>query len=712
MGTSGSIARGIALALFCLPGAALSAPSSTSQSGFIHMPDGRVAEDGTLTIGGTNMSPYSALWGNITLFPGVEFSGRYTRTAGVAGFTTPGFGEDFGSHKDKAFDLKVRLFDEAGWRPAIAVGVQDFHGTTLFDGRYIAASKRFDTERFGAFDFGLGVGGGRFDGPFGGVRWYLPDSSFRLLAEWDGYDYENDFFATSTDGPLPRSGGLTLGAEYQYGWFLFQGAHQDGELGATLSVSIPLQQRTFLPKTDEPAPVPVELERRPELAEWQADPVAMRPLYEALVDEGFSGTRLLVTGDTIRASLSHSRMSTMGRAAGRAARLIALHAPEGVSRLELTFVSTRVPVATYRFSDLALLRGYFTGTVDPLDLQPTLSASYASADAYRELREQGTRWDEVIESETDGPTISQSAVSRVGAFTVSPSPDAPGAFRFQPVRVSWLFNDPSGAFKYDLFSTASYSHWFTDSLYGVAALRLTLAENVSDAEAVSNSVLPHVRSDIAEYRREGGRVRMQALLLGHIANPTDRVYTWLSAGYLEEMYGGVGGEVLYLPETGNWAVDFAAYGVRKREFDGGFSFRDYQTVTALGSFHYRIPQHGLTLTTRVGRFLARDNGVRFELKRRFLSGFEVGAWYSHTDAKDITSPGSPEDPYRDKGVFLRFAIGPFQPFDSGAAVNFRMAAWTRDPGQMVGAPGGLYSLLERRLMLNLRDQGIWSDFGY
>ncbi|MFN2301892.1 MAG: YjbH domain-containing protein [Gammaproteobacteria bacterium] len=438
----------------------------------------------------------------------------------------------------------------------------------------------------------------------------------------------------------------------------------------------------------------------------------MRPLYEALADEGFSGTRLLVDGDTIRASLSHARMSTIGRAVGRAARLIALHAPDGVARLELTFVSSRLPVATYRFNDLELLRGYFTGTVDPLDLQPTLAASYANADAYRELREEGTPWDAVIEAETDGPTIHASMISRVGAFTVSPGPDAPGAFRFQPLRLSWLFNDPSGAFKYDLFSTASYSHWFTDSLYAVGALRLTLAENVSDAEAFSNSVLPHVRSDIAEYRRAGGRVRMQALQLGHIANPTDRVYTWLSAGYLEEMYGGAGGEVLYLPETGNWAIDFAAYGVRKREFDGGFGFRDYQTITALGSFHYRIPQHGLTLTTRVGRFLARDNGVRFEVRRRFLSGFEVGAWYSHTDGKDITSPGSPENPYRDKGVFLRFAIGPFQSFDSGAAVNLRMAAWTRDPGQMVGAPGGLYSLLERRLMLNLREQGIWSDFGY
>lgn len=711
MGTASNLSRRAALALVCLPVIASASPSSTSQSGFIHMPDGRVADDGTLTLGGSHMSPYTALWGNITLFPGVEFSGRYTRVADVAGFDgTGGFGADFGNYKDKAFDLKVRLFRESSYLPAVAFGLHDFHGTGEFEGAYLAASKRYEMG-YGAIDLGIGFGGGRFDGPFGGVRWFLPGDRFGLVAEWDGYDYQNDFYATQTGRAL-REGGLTLGVEYRRGWFFAQAAHQDGELGATVAVSLPLQQRSFVAKIDEPAPVPVEIQQRPDLAEWQADPGAMRPLYEALFDEGFAGTQALLDGQTLRVALSHSRMSTMGRAVGRAARLVALHAPDGVTRLELTFVSGGLPVTTYRFDDLALLRGYFTGTVQPDALQPTLSASYVDADAYRALRDEGAPWDEVIAPEERGPTIRASMVSRFGAFMVSPGADVPGAFRIQPLRINWLFNDPSGAIKYDLFSTASYSHRFTDNLYGVGALRLTLSENVSDAQGLSNSVLPHVRSDIALYHRQGSRVRMQSLHLGHIANPRDRIYTWLSAGYLEEGYAGVGGEVLYLPETGNWAADFAAFGVRKREYEGRFGFLDYQTVTAIGSFHYRIPRHGLTLTTRVGRFLARDNGVRFELKRRFLSGFEVGAWYSHTDAKDITSPGSPEDPYRDKGVFLRFAIGPFQTFDSGAAANFRISAWARDPGQMVHAPGGLYDLIERRLMLNLRDQGIWTDFGY
>jgi hypothetical protein len=192
----------------------------------------------------------------------------------------------------------------------------------------------------------------------------------------------------------------------------------------------------------------------------------------------------------------------------------------------------------------------------------------------------------------------------------------------------------------------------------------------------------------------------------------DRVYTSAAVGIVEEMFAAAGGEVLYLPERGNWAVDLSAYGVKQRDFEGYFGFQDYQTVTALAAFHYRFPQHGVTLTTRVGRFLAGDVGARFEVKRRFRSGFEAGGWYSHTDADDITTPGRPGSPYRDKGIFIRFALGPFMPQDNAASVSVAVSPWTRDPGQMLFAPGNLYSMYERRLLLNLREYGPWTDFGY
>ena len=38
--------------------------------------------------------------------------------------------------------------------------------------------------------------------------------------------------------------------------------------------------------------------------------------------------------------------------------------------------------------------------------------------------------------------------------------------------------------------------------------------------------------------------------------------------------------------------------------------------------------------------------------RRFKSGTEVSCWYTRTNGDDITSPGSPDYPYYDKGVFV------------------------------------------------------------
>ena len=61
-----------------------------------------------------------------------------------------------GIANDRAFDLKLRLWQENAWRPALAVGLQDVIGTGLYGGEYIVASKRFWD-----VDLSLGLGWGR-----------------------------------------------------------------------------------------------------------------------------------------------------------------------------------------------------------------------------------------------------------------------------------------------------------------------------------------------------------------------------------------------------------------------------------------------------------------------------------------------------------------------------------------------------------------------
>jgi len=137
--------------------------------------------------------------------------------------------------------------------------------------------------------------------------------------------------------------------------------------------------------------------------------------------------------------------------------------------------------------------------------------------------------------------------------------------------------------------------------------------------------------------------------------------------------------------------------VKQRDFRGFFGTRDYDTVTAIASLNYRLAQ-GVTLTGRAGRFLAKDEGVRFEAKRRFASGFEVGAWYTFTNGNDITTPGTPSNPYHDKGIMMAIPIGPMLTRDTSAVAGFALAPWTRDVGQMVVSPADLYRMTERSVV--------------
>jgi hypothetical protein len=167
--------------------------------------------------------------------------------------------------------------------------------------------------------------------------------------------------------------------------------------------------------------------------------------------------------------------------------------------------------------------------------------------------------------------------------------------------------------------------------------------------------------------------------------------------------------VLYLSPGARWATDLAVDYVKQRDYDGGFGFRDYDNVTAIASLHLKGPL-GTTFTTRAGRFLAGDEGVRVEFKRRFESGWETGVWYTVTNGNDITTPGSPGSPYHDKGIFLKIPLNTLLTKDTQAQSFMSLAPWTRDVGQMVVSPGDLYTMLERP-MQNIHEHDGLSRLG-
>jgi hypothetical protein len=672
------------------------------QSGLIHMPDARISPEGTWRFGASYEDPYFSVWSSLSFYPFLELSGAYTTITGVTGFPGTENEDDYGDYKDKAIGLKLRLLSEGRYWPQIAIGGDDLFGTQIFHSQYVVASKRL-----WELDLTLGYGRDRIDGAFGGLR-YTPKAfpSLSFVAEYNAYDYSDDQ-AAGTTGVINRDKGPVAGLEYRWKWLTAQVGYGQDEVTANAYLSVPLMQREFVSKVNEPLPY-TKITPRPTLAQWRSDASHGKRMARALYDQNFKAIRIAMDGTTLRVELTNTRISQMSRAVGRAARTILLTSPIETRELQITYTIADLPFATYTFSDLDKLQRYFNGMIPRAEIMSTVSIRYADP---QQVDAELSAAVDMLDAFQPGYSVSVLDDTEGDIVSFSTEGASLGGFRISP-KLAFFFNDPSGgALLYEFYILGSYRRELLERLFFDVGVRLTVAENLSNVTTLSNSTLPHVRTDINFYLQDENFISLERLLLNRYFAPAPRVYARASVGYYEQMYAGVGGQVLYLSESGRWAADLAVDYVRQRDFDGGFGFLDYTTVTGLLSVHAKLPILADTYgTVRAGRFLAKDWGARFEAKRRFGSGIEVGFWYTLTNGDDITSPGAPGDPYYDKGVFVNIPLSPFMLKDTQAVAQIALAPWVRDVGQMVVSPADLYWLFERPER-NLKEEGGMVNFG-
>lgn len=665
-----------------------SSGATADPTGLINMPDATFQPDGTLRFGMSYARPYFKLRANATLLPWLETNLGVTRINGVPGFSTSsqGFGPGYGSYKDKTAGLKLRLRPEEGWWPSLALGVQDPIGTRLFEREYAVA-----TETFGDVQVTAGYGAKLINGAFGGAR-YSPSwlRDWSLVAEYDASDYRNFPFAEATH-VSGRTPGMSYALEYRFGWMSAAFSNQRGVPGFAAYLNVPLERKEWIPKYAEPEPY-TKVIPRPTLEQWNGDPSYKRRMYEALFRQDFKDVRIrLEPNARISVVLTNTRISRMSRAVGRAARTVLLLAPLDTAEIRVTYTTGGLPVATYEFTDLRKLNRYFNGMLERKALAESVTIRYADPSSYVEKDRT-----ELMAALAE-PTQARVLYGDEGNFISFKAQDTGlSLFQIKPTLSTYL-NGPN-VFQYNIGLLATYDRELLDRLFLSSGATYTLYENISEAIGGNNSTLPHVRSDFPEYTG-GPRLKLDHLMLNQVFHLSERTYARVSGGWIEQMYGGAEGQWLYVERGEPWAFDVSVDAVRQRGFDGGFDFRDYRTVTALAAFHYKLPYQS-TFTMRAGRFLARDYGARFEIKRRFRVGIELGAWYTATNAVD---KGVPENGgnYRDKGVFVSIPFEALLPADTTAVGGFSIAPWTRDVGQMVHSPVDLYDTLEKPLMLDM-----------
>jgi hypothetical protein len=244
--------------------------------------------------------------------------------------------------------------------------------------------------------------------------------------------------------------------------------------------------------------------------------------------------------------------------------------------------------------------------------------------------------------------------------------------------------DPNEPLGIQLLAAASGTVNILPGLSATLELETNLFSTVSTTRT-SDSVLPHVRTDFLEYLKHGatGIGYFDAEYRFRLAPD---VFGIVKAGYLETMFAGVGGELLWRPEGRRWAIGADLYGVQQRDFDRLLGLRNYNAVTGHISLYYASPWYDLQFAMRAGQYLAGDRGLTFEMSRRFSTGVEIGAFMTTTNvsAKDF-GEGS-----FDKGIIIRIPIEWITPVHSQSQLRYDLRPIQRDGGQRLLGDTVLY----------------------
>jgi hypothetical protein len=233
----------------------------------------------------------------------------------------------------------------------------------------------------------------------------------------------------------------------------------------------------------------------------------------------------------------------------------------------------------------------------------------------------------------------------------------------------------------------------------------SIEDNFDEKQSQPNSVLPHVRTEIVDYLQQSSKdFYVSNLNIESIWSPYNNVWTRLTAGYLEQMFGGVSGELLYKPFNSNFALSVEYNKVKRREYDMKLSFLDYEVSTSHLNVAYYEPKSNILVNWSYGNYLAGDQGYTLDLSRRMPSGWTAGFFFTRTNVSAIDfGEGS-----FDKGFY--FSI-PFNVFSKGYSKDYNglvLRTMTRDGGQKLIMKNKLTYLFYGSTLTEINEN--WDNF--
>ncbi|MEZ8337478.1 YjbH domain-containing protein [Vibrio cyclitrophicus] len=683
--------------------------------GLMQMPTGRMAPEGEFNFSASFNNEYYFYNVSLQVMPWLETTIRYTQVQDL--LYSGGGNQDCSQNSfsgctkytDKGIDFKLRLIEEGYYLPEVSVGMRDFGGTGLFDGEFVAATKRF-----GPVDFTLGMAwgymgtSGNFTNPlckasdkycerpseakgnggsvdferwfkgdaaiYGGFEYQTPYKPLTLKLEYDGNDYSQDFPVVRGGVDMTQHTPWNVGAVYRFtDWGSAKVSYERGDtltLGFDLSTNFNEMYSVWRDtETAELRPSGVE-------TVYDIDMAALASQLETIA--GYEQAQILVDDNSIVVKGTQVKYRDRDIAVERGATVIANAVPSYID--------------TYKIIENDKSMELTETTVNAQAFKAAANNHYLNA--------QTSDASHTHELERKKSVIYHDGRER---FDVSISPN-----------LAQSFGSAENFYLYSLGLYTNASFWALNNVELSGSLYVNLIDNYDKfnytVPSDGTDQTPRVRTLFRSYVDDP--VRLDRLQLTWFEDYGSGVYTQAYGGYLESMFAGVGGEILYRPFNQNWAIgaDMTAISQRDPESWFGTFDQEIQVNPDDSSRTYKVIDKGTTgfitgyytpqwdflsdtlLKVGVGKFLAGDIGTRVDFSKQFKSGVIAGAFVSLTD---MTTEEYGEGSYT-KGFYVSIPFDLVTVKPSSSRAGFTWLPITRDGGQVLNKQYNLFDQTDAR----------------
>ncbi len=647
--------------------------SLTGPLGLNLIPSARMDKSGTLSAGLSTTDPYLHGYLGVQLaapvYINIRQSAEMSSLSQEADRLYPGV------------DMKLRLAKESRFTPEIALGLQSMIGHKRMSGEYLALSKRYKN-----IDITAGLGWGRYGtaahfsnplkvisshfgqdriyddglsarpedwftgdkvGLFAGIEYFTPLQGLSLKADYGADQYSAETASSDYEAAEPWSVGLNF--RPVRGWF-------DAGI-ALMGLDKIMARLTLKTHPENWKTLTAKRERthimRPHRAQTASSPGNM--------ETGAYGDGALIyntyhQGHTALTTLSLNAHETTPRQLATAGINMANHAGPHIETLSIR-------------PEKYNLKGPRIG-LNRRDLENALAHKQGSAE---EIWQNAT-------FDAKGKDKNQNNYRLSQLKTDSFSLILDNQFS--------LSEDDSGILYRSGIIGGMKTTQFLGLIHGAADLRLNLAHNLERLNEIRPPSFLPVRANVSDFADSVLSLDRSYLTFTHSITP--EFHGALSGGYLEEMYGGLGGEVLYRPFGKRFALGAEGWLAVKRDPNTimHMGFTPDRVLSGHINGWYSIPEQNITIKAQIGRYLAEDIGATIALQHEFSNGATIEGFTTITNEQDYSVFGGTTHAYN--GLRLSVPLGGQKYLPNNSAVHVSAKPFGRNYGQSLDKPLDLY----------------------